>query len=521
MSTPVNIFTLFLKQLNVKHTRHYSGKLFNEHPDKYNLLGLSDMLTTYGIENAGFKVEQKETICTATLPFIAFAGGDFVLVEAINNQLIRYAWNGKRIEVGTNEFIKIWSGVVLMAQPNELSTEPDYQLHKRQENIRTLVYYTMVAAVAAVFLTACLATRIYAHLGMLVLLLLNIAGAYIGYLLLLKHLHVHRGYGDRICSLFKQTDCNYILESDAAKLFGIISWSEIGLGYFLSNIIVLLFFPQLLEWMTMVNLLALPYTIWSIWYQVVKANQWCPLCIAVQVLLWMLFVVNVSFGFIRVPVFDLWQIIIVACVYFIPLLLIYQIIPLFTNKQRIEEIKYEMNSIKANEKVFTALLEEQPHYEVSRRDSSVILGNPSSKLRVTVLTNPHCNPCARMHARIKEVLKLNNQMQVQYILSSFSPDLEVSARYLIAVYLQKSPDEREHIYSEWFEKGKFDKERFFEKFPVKVDDVTVMDEFNRHKAWIAVSQLGATPTLLVNGSKLPDNYQIEDLKYFTDLEFEI
>lgn len=48
-----------------------------------------------------------------------------------------------------------------------------------------------------------------------------------------------------------------------------------------------------------------------------------------------------------------------------------------------------------------------------------------------------------------------------------------------------------------------------------------MDEFNRHKAWIAVSQLGATPTLLVNGSKLPDNYQIEDSKYFTDLEFEI
>lgn len=82
MSNSVNIFTVFLKQLNVKHTNSFANKLFNEHPDKYNLYGLSEMLTAYGIENAGFKVAQKGTICTATPPFIAFAGGDFVVVEA-------------------------------------------------------------------------------------------------------------------------------------------------------------------------------------------------------------------------------------------------------------------------------------------------------------------------------------------------------------------------------------------------------------------------------------------------------
>ena len=30
------------------------------------------------------------------------------------------------------------------------------------------------------------------------------------------------------------------------------------------------------------------------------------------------------------------------------------------------------------------------------------------------------------------------------------------------------------------------------------------------------TQLQATPTILVNGHKLPDNYKIEDLKYFTE-----
>ena len=126
-----------------------------------------------------------------------------------------------------------------------------------------------------------------------------------------------------------------------------------------------------------------------------------------------------------------------------------------------------------------------------------------------------------MHARIEKLLKLNQQMQVQYVFSSFSKELEVSAQFLIAVYQQKSANEREHIYSEWFEKWKFDKERFFKKYPVNIKDVAVVDEFNRHKEWIKTSQLRATPTILVNGFKLPDNYQIEDLNFFTDLEFEI
>ncbi|MPM72033.1 hypothetical protein SDC9_119006 [bioreactor metagenome] len=112
-------------------------------------------------------------------------------------------------------------------------------------------------------------------------------------------------------------------------------------------------------------------------------------------------------------------------------------------------------------------------------------------------------------------------MQVQYIFSSFSSELEVSARYLIAVYLQRSLKERELIYTEWFKKGKFNKEAFFEKYSVDINTVAVTEEFNRHKAWIRVSQLRATPTVLVNGYKLPDNYKIEDLKYFIDLEFEI
>ena len=41
-------------------------------------------------------------------------------------------------------------------------------------------------------------------------------------------------------------------------------------------------------------------------------------------------------------------------------------------------------------------------------------------------------------------------------------------------------------------------------------------EFQKHEAWKEKTQLRATPTIVVNGYKLPDNYKIEDLRYFTD-----
>ncbi len=46
-----NIFTSFLSSLGVKYTYEYANKHFNEHPNKYNLLGISQMLSEYGIAN--------------------------------------------------------------------------------------------------------------------------------------------------------------------------------------------------------------------------------------------------------------------------------------------------------------------------------------------------------------------------------------------------------------------------------------------------------------------------------------
>ncbi len=142
----------------------------------------------------------------------------------------------------------------------------------------------------------------------------------------------------------------------------------------------------------------------------------------------------------------------------------------------------------------------------------MLLGNTESQSLITVFSNPHCNPCARMHKKINNIIDRNKNVCIQYILSSFNEDLEISNKYLIGVYQQKKGEVLQ-IFDKWFEFGKNNKESFFAEFPVDFDNTDIEREFEKQKQWKDEMGLRSTPTILINGRKLPDNYKIEDL-YF-------
>jgi len=520
------VFTSFLEALEVKHTDDFSNGYFNEHPHKYNLFGISKMLSDYGIENAGTRIADKEQdLFNIECPFIAHIGSDFVVVYKIEPDKVHYLWNGKKISLSVSEFVKTWTGVVLLAETTTRSIEPDYREHRKKELFGIAQKAVLVLASILIFGITYVSHSLFADFGITSLLLVNLTGVYIGYLLILKQMHVHSRYADKICSLFSKSDCNNVLESDAAKLWGVFGWSEIGLGYFTANILLLLFLPQTVFLLAIINIFTLPYALWSVWYQKAKARQWCPLCLIVQALLWAIFIANGIFGYIRLPELDLSNLIdllFIGGIYAICVLIFNLVIPTLSSKKEIEKIKQEINSLKANEDVFKSLLIKQPHYEVSKADSQILFGNPETQLVISILTNPFCNPCAKMHKRVEELLhKTDNKVCVQYIFSSFEPDLDFANKYLIASYLGKSHNAFERIIADWFEKGKSLKEVFFKDMQLNTDSPDVEAEFGKHEAWKEKTQLRATPTLLVNGYKLPDIYKIEDLRYFTELEIDV
>ena len=62
---------------------------------------------------------------------------------------------------------------------------------------------------------------------------------------------------------------------------------------------------------------------------------------------------------------------------------------------------------------------------------------------------------------------------------------------------------------------------FFNDLHLDMTNPAIEYEFQKHESWKEKTQLRATPTILVNGYKLPDNYKIEDLRYFIEFDFEV
>lgn len=519
-NTNKNVFSAFIGMLDVKYTQLYADKLYHEHPYKYSLYGLSKMLSEYNIENEGVKIFNKEEgINALETPFIAHAGNEFVAVFEKNEHSISYIWQDKRIDVAIDKFLEIWSGVVLLAEPDERSVEPNYVENRKKEWLNKAQISLLLLIFSGILLFSYVTKGLFANLGLNLSLLLNLVGVYVCLLLTLKQMRVQSSYADKLCSLFKKSDCNNILESEDAKLWGLIGWSEIGLGYFISNSLIVLWFPQFMSYLSLIGCGTLIFSFWSIWYQKVKVGQWCPLCLIVQLLFWLLFFVNITFGFITIPSFAFDELFVVGCLFLLPMLLINIAYPKLEVGRKVQNILQEMNSVKMRDEVISALLKKQPFHQVDFTTSKIVFGNPQAKICVTILTNPHCEPCGVMHKRVGKLLdKMAGGVCVQYVFSSFDEELEISNKQLIAIYLNSPMPDVVMAYNDWFEKGKYQKEDFFKRYPQNIEECSVETEFEHHKIWKEKAGLSATPTVLVNGYVLPRDYRIEDISYFTEID---
>jgi protein-disulfide isomerase len=189
-------------------------------------------------------------------------------------------------------------------------------------------------------------------------------------------------------------------------------------------------------------------------------------------------------------------------------------------KERVRAIQ-QYRALKSNNLVAMALFKNGKHYETSIKDSSIIFGNLTAKIRITVFSNPHCNPCAAMHKKIDNLLdSCGDRICVQYIFSSFSEQLDDSCRYLISCFKKNNQKEARKLFSLWYTRDKDNYKIITKK---KSDDYHVLaveDELKRHHDWQKRTGLVATPTILVNNYELPKEYEPNDLSMIIDFMIE-
>ncbi|MDR3844608.1 vitamin K epoxide reductase family protein, partial [Hallella sp.] len=434
-----NILEHFLDAIEVRYNRQFADKLYYEHPHRYNMYGLKKMLDVYGVKTVGIRMESKDLL-SLNYPCILHTYSDFAIGLECGADKITFLQNGKTITTSHDAFRQAWTGNALVVEETTDADEPDYKSHHKEEVLARAKAYCI-----PVMLVLSAVMGIVAHIheiGMFAIMgmLLNSLGVFVCSMLMQKQLMGESRYGDRVCSLFHHADCNSILDGSKAKFFG-ISWSEVGMGYFIASILLATLYHESAGAVAIINWLAMLYGVWSIFYQWRVAKSWCVLCVMTQLVIWANGIVAViSCLFAPLPM-DVISSMLSCMVYGICIMAVHHYATAHTaEEERIRSVQ-KYRASKANNKVFNALIENGVYYETSLEDSSILFGNKDAKMRVTILSNPHCNPCARMHKRVENLLQISDQaICVQYIFSSFNKELEDSSRYLIYKYFGNTQD---------------------------------------------------------------------------------
>jgi len=512
----VAVLSALIKKLNVHvSTGTIKTALYN-HPDYPSLLALSDCLTEWKIPNSAYQINTNDYNSTdLSFPLIAHLnkGRQFILVNAINNGDVTYAdERNTNATMSEQEFLSQWRGVVLFAEPTLESGEEDYKVQRFKGLLNRLRIPALVIAVFLGLLNAFfLSEMTWAFTALSVF---NLAGLTASILLLAYSVNASNPFVQNLCSLGKKNDCNAILKSKEAKVTDWLSWSEVGFFYFSGSLLSLLFVKNAIPFLAILNLCCLPYTMWSVWYQY-KAKNWCVLCCTVQAILWFQFIVFATGIGYAVSTFDVTIIIALLISFSIPIVMWAFIKPFMLKAEQLAPLKQQLKKFKYNSDLFSQILTNQPRFAVPNDIMPIVLGNVEAETIITIVSNPFCGPCATAHKTLDNWLNTRNDIQVKIVFTTANHDDDPKtkiSRHFSALSLLEDKGKVEEALNNWYNSAKKDYDSWAESYPLQVSrDMELVTQ--KQKEWCELAEVTFTPTILVNGYKLPDPYRLDDIKY--------
>ncbi|WP_020598438.1 vitamin K epoxide reductase family protein [Spirosoma panaciterrae] len=510
-----------LKRMDVKVTRATVQESLERHPDFPSLLSLSDVLTDWQVESAALQLNTTEQFRELPFPFIAHLrkeGGWYVLVTALKGDRITYVDTAEgQLTESLADFEQQWSGVVLLAEVSELSGEPEYAPKRKQEWLTDLRGTFVLGSIGLLFLLAVLGVAsTFSRLDWLWLLTKTV-GLTLSVLLVLKQLGSRNTLTDRLCRINSKTNCDNVLNSPAAKLWGWLSWTDVGLLYFSGGLLAVFvtgIYPSIRPVLQALALLAVPYTLFSVYYQARVLRQWCTLCLGVQAVL-------LAEGTLAVLSLEglpnsLPPYLLILTVFLLPTLVWVTLKPLLTAVAKSRHEHQELMGWKRNPELFHALLMQQPQMPPIPDDLyPIVLGNPDAEHTITMVTNPYCGPCARTHKELETLLNRNDNINAKIIFTCDGAEglaTQVAIRSMALVPHGKAT----LALRDWYGQTEKNVDVWVEKYPVDADGTDWLSVTERYTDWCRLADIQVTPTLFVDGYQLPEQYRLSDLRWLVN-----
>lgn len=520
----IPVATNFMKTLEVPFTKKILKQRLETNPYYPSLYSLSEIFKWYHIENRGLRIE-KEQLDELSFPFLAYVyveeigSKDFVNVTNITNTSVTYYY-GKEKTISREEFINDWSRIVFLAEKTNKSKEQEYEKNKSKADLSRKRIIFLLLGFAAVMLPA-----IYSYLSdssiifnSMSFLLFTLAGLSVSVLLLIYEIDQSNVFVKNICTGGIKTNCNAVLGSKAARLFG-ISWGEVGFFYFCSLTLFLLLpaltFPDKTPYLSYLSVLSAGYIPFSIYYQYRIVKQWCRLCLLVQSILFLNLVWVLAFGDFAISFNINTAVFFIICL-IIPILSWYSLKPTIIRSKNADKFYNSYRKLITQPEVFKAKLSDQDDLPGGWENLSILKGRSDAENVIFKVCSPGCGHCFKAHAVFNDILSSNDNVKLYtiYMVTNNEGDpRSLPVKHFLALAETGKAQELEQAMNYWYLTEDRNYDTLKNKYPVTEEVIAKQgDKINQMREWCKAAEIEYTPTVFINGKKLPATFSIDDLK---------
>ena len=489
--------------------------LVDGYPLGFGLEALGNAFARCGMRSVALRGSVDELLADWPKPLLLVLGGGeeaglAVLVSADAEGVTLFDAEGRRRRLPIARLADVWSGVAVVFDREGYSPRPpEGRIRQKLQSVRL----RRVCLYAFVVLATMLTLRgILAYLPAwwgLPVVLLSALGLALSVVAVLQSAGVESLVGRRLCHREDDEGCGRVLTSRYAHLFGGFGWGEVGVGYFLLPLCMAAvgLSAQSLWILSIVWIFSALFIPYSLYIQRVRLRSWCTVCLlvlVVEVLLAILGVWMVASGaacytglFDR-PLYGL-------SLYFLVVAASYLYRAKWRGSVEGREYKRAFNQLRFAPPVVAALFRGEVAVPPPPGDEMMEWRLGEGGQPCVLVIGLNCPICARWVSLLLERADASGIGRLQVVLFSPSPALQRLSSQWVEQVGQVGVREALRAFAEGFPTG------WLEKCSGKATE-SAKNLVHLQQEWCEGCGIVSTPRLYVNGRKLPDYYDIEDIE---------
>ena len=530
------IVELCLKYFKIKFTKKNLNDLIITHGNYPSLLTLKDTLDAYGIETLATR---KKGFCyhEIELPFITviqkedWSEPSFTLITHCSESHITYfdVQNNGFTTIKLKDFEKIDKGVVLFLDTINIKHEENFGINKKNIFFNNL-YSKILLICFLLFSTVALISSGSSFVGV-IFYFTSFLGFIFSAMLLLFDIDRFNPIIREVCGRSKEIEgsinCNAVLNSNYSSFLG-ISWSIWGFSFFSTFLLSFIFQSyeniRLYEnILTIISCIISPYILYSIFYQKYKIGHWCPLCLAILIILFVNFVVAL-YELKNGHLIELSKLLLPFLRFIflgiLILLITNFILPFIKVAKESKDLKRLLNSFKQNPEVLKSILRNQDKLPEIPIDVGITIGNPKAKNEIIKFCNPYCKPCSMAHLELKKIIRKYDNIKLRIIFTATGKIDDIRTPpvlHFLSIYKYGEHKTIEDSLDFWYQQTSKDFNALKLEYPLEIkkqDIPKLTKDIVLMRYWVDKLKVRVTPSIYVNGYALPLEYELNDLNYY-------